>query len=303
MDELKEKEEPVQRKKPTSVCPPSGNVSRSIVKPLKRLRHPHLRRRQRRTVLLILTAVILVAAASSIFIGTRHAAVRKNAATASQEKAEARNRKSLSASSVPTKTVVIDPGHGGPDPGAIGSGGVYEKTLNLEIGLKLRDAFQKAGYTVIMTRSDDRSIYDAGSTTLAEKKNSDLNNRVKIIQSHPNAFFISIHQNYSENSLYSGTQVYYSANTPGSLTLAKLIQSQIKKDLEPANKRRIHTQDDLRVLKQAHIPAVLVECGFISNAAEAASLENDGYQNKLAASIETAANTFYRQSKTSSGSP
>ncbi len=255
-------------------------------------------RSHRRAALLAAAAVLVLCLVPLIYqISSSSAAVRNNAVS-SRAAAVINQKKTTvsSSSSGLSKTVIIDPGHGGADPGAIGVGGVYEKTLNLEIGLKLRSAFQKAGYKVIMTRSDDRSIYSAGNLTLATQKNSDLNNRVAIIQSHPNAFFISIHQNESDDSTYSGTQVYYSANKPGSETLAELIQSQIEQDLEPNNKRQIHTQEDLRVLKDATIPAVLVECGFISNASDAAELQNGTYQDRLVADITKAAETFYGQS-------
>jgi N-acetylmuramoyl-L-alanine amidase len=191
------------------------------------------------------------------------------------------------------KSVIIDPGHGGPDPGAIGVGGVLEKNLNLIIAKKLEDTLNKAGYSIIMTRNDDRSIYDPGCITLAEMKNSDLNNRIKIIQDNPHAIFISIHQNINSDPKYSGTQVYYSLNNPGSITLANLIQSEVKKELEPDNTRNVQPPGNLRVLLKAPTPAVLVECGFISNTVEACSLESSNYQDKLVSIIAKATEDFY----------
>ena len=192
-------------------------------------------------------------------------------------------------------TIILDPGHGGPDPGTAGADGVQEKTLNLQIADKLKSCFVKAGYTVIMTRDDDRTICDPGCSTLAQKKDSDLNNRIKIIQQHPQAVFISIHQNYNANPAYTGTQVYYSLNNAGSKTLAGMIRSQVKTDLENGNNRGIQPPGVLRVLLKAETPAVLVECGFMSNPQEEKSLEDSAYQQKLAASIEKATQDFIQQ--------
>lgn len=193
------------------------------------------------------------------------------------------------------KTIIIDPGHGGPDPGAIGIGGVREKDLNLSIAGKLKDSLTQSGYSIIMTRNDDRSIYDPGCVTLAEMKNSDLNNRIRIVTENPHAVFISIHQNFNPDTNYSGTQVYYSLNNPDSLTLAKLVQSEVKKELEPNNNRAVQPPGNLRVLLKSYTPAILIECGFISNATEAANLESSIYQDKLVSAIKTATVSFFSQ--------
>lgn len=193
------------------------------------------------------------------------------------------------------KTIIIDPGHGGPDPGATGVGGVREKDLNLTIGEKLKDSLTQSGYSIIMTRNDDRSIYDPGCVTLAEMKDSDLNNRIKIDTENPHAVFISIHQNFNPDPKYSGTQVYYSMNNPGSLALAKLVQSEVKKELEPNNSRAVQPPGNLRVLMKSYTPAILIECGFISNAAEAANLKSSSYQDKLVAAINAATVKFFSQ--------
>jgi N-acetylmuramoyl-L-alanine amidase len=193
------------------------------------------------------------------------------------------------------KTVIIDPGHGGSDPGATGVGGVVEKDLNLIIAKKLQSTLDQAGFAIIMTREDDRSIYDAGSISLAEMKDSDLNNRIMIIKEHPHAIFISIHQNSDTNATYFGTQVYYSANNPNSKILAKMIQAEVKKELEPNNTRNVHPPGILRVLLKAPTPAVLIECGFISNQDDARNLQNGDYQDELVSKITKATSDFYNQ--------
>ena len=193
------------------------------------------------------------------------------------------------------KTVVIDPGHGGPDPGATGVGGVVEKDLNLIIAKKLQSTLEKAGFTIVMTRDDDRSIYDAGSISLAQMKDSDLNNRIMIIKEHPRAIFMSIHQNSDTNATYFGTQVYYSSNDPNSKILAKMIQAEVKKELEPNNTRNVQPPGILRVLLKAPTPAVLIECGFISNPTDARNLQNGDYQDELVSKITKATSDFYNQ--------
>jgi len=251
------------------------------------------KRKLRKEVYYVLFTVVLVVPIIIIAVNTKPKAQTseskpKNIVSAVNKTIQTQGDSSFSnmssatsATSLLNKTIIIDPGHGGPDPGAIGIGGVQEKNLNLAIADKLKAELTKNGFTVIMTRDSDISIYDAGCTTLAQKKDSDLNNRIKIIQANPQAVFVSIHQNFNSDPKYSGTQVYYSLNKLGSKTLANLIQTDIISGLEPDNNRKIQQPGKLRVLLKATIPAVLIECGFISNNAEAVSLESSSYQDKL----------------------
>lgn len=190
--------------------------------------------------------------------------------------------------------VIIDPGHGGTDGGAVGVDGVIEKGINLSISLKLRTFFEQAGFKVIMTREDDRSIHDDNSNTIRKQKKSDLYNRFDIIKNNPRAIFISIHQNKFEDGKYSGAQVFYSKNNDASELLAATLQINIKKTLQPQNNREIiKAEKNLFLLYNAKTPAVLVECGFLSNANEAASLQNNDYQNKMAFAIFYGTILFY----------
>lgn len=198
------------------------------------------------------------------------------------------------------KIVMIDPGHGGPDNGATGADGVREKDLNLTIAKKLKTALKNAGFSVVMTREDDRTICDSGCSTLGQKKDSDLNNRIAMMRQYPHAFFISIHQNDNPNPKYSGTQVYYSKNDPRSRALAKLIQSDVESSLQPQNSRQVQPPEKLRVLLKASIPAVLVECGFISNLSDAHSLEDPSYQDRFVTVLAHDAEEFYREYSNSS---
>lgn len=183
-------------------------------------------------------------------------------------------------------TIIIDPGHGGVDGGAVGYNDIVEKDINLSISLKLRNLFEASGFNVVMSREDDRSIHDKDSETIREKKVTDLHNRSKILEKYPDAVFISIHQNMYTESKYSGTQVFYSKNNEDSKILASLIQSNVKELLQPKNERVIKPAGkDLYILYHAKIPAVMVECGFLSNPEEAKKLSNSEYQYQMAFAI------------------
>lgn len=194
------------------------------------------------------------------------------------------------------RTVIIDPGHGGLDGGAVGTTGNNEKDINLSISLKLRTFFAAAGYQVIMTRQDDRSIHNSGSHTLREQKTSDIHNRFTFTQKYPKALFLSIHQNLYTESQYSGAQVFYSKNNPDSKVLAQCLQTDIHTLLQPQNDRVIKPAgSNLYILYHARSPTVLVECGFVSNPAENAKLQDDTYQNQMAFSIFYGTTHFYAE--------
>lgn len=176
--------------------------------------------------------------------------------------------------------IIIDPGHGGEDGGATVDG-VMEKDLNLAISRNLSCFLKLSGYNSQMTREDDILLYNAGQES--RKKYYDLENRVKFANNFENAVFLSIHQNKFEIPKYKGLQVYYSPNTPESSRFAQIIQSNAQRFLAPDNQRQIKKADNkIRVLDKLHIPAVLVECGFLSNYEEAQMLSDDDYQKKLA---------------------
>ena len=176
--------------------------------------------------------------------------------------------------------LIIDPGHGGEDGGAIANG-VIEKDLNLEISKKLRDFFLLTGINTHMTRTEDVLLYKDGQEN--RKKQHDISNRIQFVNSYENPVLISIHQNKFEIPKYKGLQVYYSKNHPLGENLAKIIQNNSKNHLAPENKREIKAADSkIRLLNSLDVPAVLVECGFISNQQEALNLSDQSYQNKLA---------------------
>lgn len=185
-------------------------------------------------------------------------------------------------------TVVLDAGHGEPDGGAIGVGGTIEKDINLKITLKLQEILENRGIRVIMTRSDDNSICDKKAKTLHEKKVSDMHNRRNIINNSDADLFISIHMNSFSDTKSGGLHVFYARNHPEAEPLASLIQDSIA-ELTDAKTHAVKTASDtLYLMKNPTPPAILIECGFISNPDEEKLLNTDEYQSKIAFSIANA---------------
>ncbi len=190
---------------------------------------------------------------------------------------------SVHADEAPYKTVIIDAGHGGEDGGASSAAGLLEKEVNLDIANILCDMLRASGIDTVMTRVDDRLLYDRNVDFKGRKKKLDLAARLNVAQSTPDAIFVSIHMNSYPNPKYSGLQVWYSQNDPDSEVLAELIRNTNTKMLQPNNKRAITAAgSSIFILNNAPCPAVLVECGFLSNAEEAARFESDEYKQKVA---------------------
>lgn len=179
-----------------------------------------------------------------------------------------------------TKTVVIDPGHGGEDGGAVSQSGTKESLLNLEVGLRLNDLFRVIGIETAMTRCEDVSIYDTDATTVSEKKVSDLRNRAVLVNSIPNALFLSIHQNMFSEARYRGAQVFY-APTAESEQLAECLQTLLREKADPSNHREAKPCSDVWLMEHIECTGVLIECGFLSNAEEEQLLQTKDYQKKL----------------------
>ncbi len=181
------------------------------------------------------------------------------------------------------QTVIIDAGHGGDDGGAIGIDGTVEKDINLDIALKLEKLLKFYGFDVIMTRTEDIMTCDDGLDSLRKRKVSDIHNRFDILERNPDAVFISIHQNKFEDNSQHGTQVFYSGNNDESKLLAESIQNSIVSVLQPDNSRVVKKSGSgIYLLYHAKLPAVLVECGFISNHAEVKKLNDENYRMKIA---------------------
>ena len=189
--------------------------------------------------------------------------------------------------------IVLDPGHGGEDGGAVSANGVRESGLNLEISLRTRDLLRFLGIPVVMTRETDLSIHSPEAVTVSEKKISDLKNRVALVSGTENPILVSIHQNMFAESKYYGTQLFYADSDP-SRQLAEGLQALFAAELDPSNHRRAKPCENVYLLSRISCPGVLVECGFLSNPKEEALLQSAEYQKMLAAVL--AAGLFiYRQ--------
>lgn len=189
--------------------------------------------------------------------------------------------------------IIIDPGHGGEDGGASSCSGRLESGYNLEIALRLEDLLHLLGYDTKLIRREDVSVYTTGQT-IAQKKVSDLKNRVKTINETKNGILLSIHQNYFTDSRYSGAQVFY-GNSQGSEALAKRLQAAFVAALNPGSRRQAKQGKGIYLLEHIQCPGALVECGFLSNPQEEALLRTDGYQKKLCCVIGTSLNQYLSQ--------
>ncbi len=179
--------------------------------------------------------------------------------------------------------VVIDPGHGGEDGGCSGADGTTEKDVNLSLSLTLADILRMCGVDVTLTRTEDILLYDRNVDFKGRKKVLDLRARLDCAAAHPEADFISIHMNAFPEARWHGLQVWYSKNRAESLTLARSIQSAVETYLQPENERRIKPAgSNIFLLDRAVTPAVLIECGFLSNPEECAALSTSAYRKKLA---------------------
>ena len=180
--------------------------------------------------------------------------------------------------------VVIDAGHGGEDGGASSPDGVLESGLNLQFALRMRDLLQFAGVETMMLRETDTALYTDGCSGIAEKKVSDLKNRVLRTNQVPNAVLLSVHQNFFTEAKYRGAQVFY-AKTDGSRELAEAMQAALRAGVDPDNHRQAKPSQGVYLMEHVNGTAVLVECGFLSNAAETALLQDEGYQQRLSAAV------------------
>lgn len=179
--------------------------------------------------------------------------------------------------------LIIDPGHGGIDGGASTQSGTLESTINLQIALRLEDLSHLLGFRTIMTRREDTSIYKEGHT-IAQKKVSDLKERVKIANRTENGILLSIHQNYYPDEQYSGAQVFYGKGE-GSEALAKRMQTALVQNLNIGSKRKCKAGTGIYLMEHTDCPGVLIECGFLSNENEAKQLQTKNFQEKLCQTI------------------
>ena len=180
------------------------------------------------------------------------------------------------------KIIVLDAGQGGEDGGAVSSSGVVESDINLQFTQKLKYILSLNGYEIVMTREDDSDLADKSIDTISGRKKSDMHRRLDIYNSDIRNVAISIHQNIFPADSCKGTQVFYSTQVPAGKILADNITDTVKKYLQPENQRLSKpTSGSIFLLDNAKIPAVIVECGFLSNSEEVKLLCDRDYQRKF----------------------
>lgn len=165
--------------------------------------------------------------------------------------------------------------------------GTTEANINLSISLKVQELLEASGCSTLLTRSDENGIYDSNKNSIKEKKISDLKNRVDLINSSDSNLLVSIHLNKFENSKYSGWQTFYRHNDDSSKNLAVSIQNNLNLSIQKENKREALSISNKYIIDNTKIPAVIVECGFLSNQEEAGLLKTEEYQEKIAWGIYT----------------
>ena len=199
----------------------------------------------------------------------------------------------------PKHTVIIDAGHGGEDGGAVGVTGLVEKDLNLDLAKRLAALLEERGYRVIMTRTEDVLLYDHNTDYHGRKKALDLAARQAVGDANPDAVFVSLHANTFSEAIYHGLQVWYSPNNPEAAVLAECIRACVTAQLQPENHRQSKPAgSNIYLLYHLQTPAVLVECGFLSNPTECRMLEDDAYRDALALALCQGIVAYYENDAT-----
>lgn len=188
--------------------------------------------------------------------------------------------------------IVIDPGHGGFDPGKVGVNDVLEKDINLSISLKLKELLEAEDMEVIMTRSEDCGLY---SSTDSNKKRADMQKRVEIINNSGAVLAVSIHQNSFGQESSKGAQVFYHEASDKGKALGETLQEVIKEEIADGNHRVAKSNDSYYMLRKTQCPLVIVECGFLSNYEEAELLTEDEYQKKMSEAIKDGIKKYLEQ--------
>ena len=189
-----------------------------------------------------------------------------------------------------THRIIIDAGHGGEDGGATSCTGKLESAFNLEISLRLNDLLHLMGYDTVMIRTSDISVYTKGES-LAQKKRSDLKERVRMANETPVGLLLSIHQNHFPDNQYSGAQIFYAA-TENSDRLAQQMQTAFIRTLNPGSNRQCKKSNGIYLMDHINCPGILIECGFLSNKQEEAKLRTREYQQKLCCVIASSVDAY-----------
>lgn len=182
------------------------------------------------------------------------------------------------------KTIVIDPGHGGPDGGAVGKDDTLEKEITLNVAKKIRAYLQQSGALVYLTREEDKDLAGKNTNGLSRRKSEDIRKRLGIIHDKDADFFLTLHLNALPSSKWSGAQTFYYPKYDKSRHLAKMIQAEVIRNLENTTRKPLPL-NSVYLLKHAKVPGALVEIGFLSNEHERELLKQEEYQRKMAGSI------------------
>ncbi len=191
--------------------------------------------------------------------------------------------------------LVIDPGHGGFDPGAVAADGTAESLINLAVGLQMEELAQLLGIPSDMTRREDVSTENEVNASVRQRKNADLKNRVEQVNSVSGGVLVSLHQNsLPQVPSVHGAQAFY-GEAEGSQALAETVQAALNSTINDRVKEVKAAGSGVYLLKNAQIPAILVECGFLSNSDETALLNTQTHQTRLALTILSAVLQHMRQ--------
>lgn len=225
--------------------------------------------RKKRRDRLLSAALTLLLLASLAYLGREAAAYVAGTNVEAQEERERRR-------------VVIDAGHGGDDPGKVGINGANEKDVNLEIARLVKQYLEMSDVEVVMTRESDEGLNDEDAPN---KKVQDMKRRIALIEEEAPALTVSIHQNSYPEEYVHGAQVFYYTGSAQGQRLAEGIQRRLVESADPENKRQVKANDSYYLLKKTGVPIVIVECGFLSNSAEAEKLCTPEYQQRVAWAI------------------
>ncbi len=190
-------------------------------------------------------------------------------------------------------TIIVDAGHGEPDGGAVGVNGTLEKDINLAIAKKVEEVLLGKNINVIMTRMGDSGLYETQDATLRQKKREDMNTRLAIMKKSNADLFLSIHMNSFESGKVNGLHVFYAENHAEVEPLAVAIQERISQITGASTHAVKAAEKSLFLMKNPPIPAILVECGFLSNPEEEQKLNDEEYQSRIAWAIAEACEDFY----------
>jgi len=196
-----------------------------------------------------------------------------------------------------TKTVILDPGHGGEDPGAVSDySELREKEVNLNIVLGIKKILEAENYKVVLTRSEDRLEYQPETTNIVQKRREDLTRRKKMMDELGADIVVSIHLNKFPQTQYFGAQAFYPPNSPESQKLAVTIQKSIRENLDAENKREaLLKKEPIIILKDVKTTTTVVECGFLSNQEEEKKLASTEYQEKISAAIAKGIESYFKK--------